>query len=194
MKKILFHSVRYTTILFPIFFLIIVLGHTHYYTKRNKVIAANFSIQQTQQTQILSPAQLQKTIHQEGEKRVTLKITENHEWKNIIHQIRNGNAQWANLIPNLLPYAPIQQQQQLNHAILNALSIKPDIILQNLTLTHSTLNNIDTICQAPSLSQNKKRHLANVLKSVHNPSVIYQQQSCLHTLLKAINPKPSKIS
>lgn len=195
MKKPLFHFVRYIIIIFPIVFLIVVLAHTHYYTDRNRIFAAHSSTRQYLQTQALSFNQSHNiAISRQDLQATTKQITNHYEWKNIIHQIYKGNKEWANLIPNILPCAPTELHKQLNHAIAHALLIKPGIILQSLALTDSTLNNTDMICKAPGLNKNQKLHLATILQSIHNPSFIYQQQSCLHTLLGAIKHKQSKIS
>lgn len=194
MKKPLFHFVRSIIILFPIIFLIVVLTHTHYYTNQNKNFAAHFSTKQYQQKQTLSYNQPYQTVDQQTPQLIAKQITNYYEWKNIIHEIYKGNKEWANLIPNILPHTPTRLKTQLNHAIAHALFINPSIILQNLSLTDSTLNNIDMICKAPSLDKNEKLHLATILKSVHNPSFIYQQQSCLHTLLGTIKHKQPNLS
>lgn len=189
MKKTLFHIVRYMTILFPIMFLIIVLAHTNYYTDRNRIVATNYPIEQYRPKKLLPSNRSLILTNQKGSKIIAQHIIKNYEWKNIINRISNGNNEWTQLIPNILPYTPIKLRKSLDQAILHALLIKPNIILQSLALTNSSLKNTDLVCKAPSLNQNEKLRLATLLQSVHNPSFVYQQQSCLHTLLKAMKHK-----
>lgn len=189
MKKTLFHLIRYMTILFPIIFLIIVLAHTNYYTDRNRIIATNYPTELYQPKAKLSSTPLQTLIDPKESTNVTSNRITHHEWKNIIHQITTGNNQWTRLIPDILPVTPIKLRKPLDQAILHALQIKPNLVLQSLALTNATLKNTDMICKAPNLNQNEKLHLATLLQSMHNPSFAYQQQSCLHTLLKAMKHK-----
>lgn len=189
MKKILFHLIRYTTILFPIIFLIIVLAHTNYYTDRNRVVTANYPIEQYQQKKPLSSIQLPAFIHPKPSKASTGNQITHNEWQNIIHQITAGNNEWTQSLPKILPYTPIKLRQALDQAILHALQTKPSLVLQSLALTDYTLKNTNMICKAVNLNQNEKLHLATLLRSVHDPSFIYQQQSCLHALLKTMKQK-----